>query len=83
MAAARLSWMVLGGVNAVLCGLALRPIGRSAGLVGALFYALFLGAVYVDYTPLLESPATTLLLAAFVITRLLGGRTRHRPRPTT
>ncbi len=72
MAAARLSWMVLGGVNAVLCGLALRPIGRSAGLVGALFYALFLGAVYVDYTPLLESPATTLLLAAFVITRLLG-----------
>lgn len=72
MAAARLSWTVLGGLNAVLCGLALRPLGRVAGIVGALFYALFLGAIYTEYTALLEPPATTLLLIAIVLTRLLG-----------
>ena len=72
VAVARLCWMVLGGLNAVLCGLVLRPIGRVAGLVAALFYALFLGATYVEYAPLLESPATTVLLAALVVTRLLG-----------
>ena len=47
MAVARLSWMLLGGVNAVLCGLVLRPVSRVAGLVAALFYALSIGAVYV------------------------------------
>lgn len=73
MATARFSWMLLGGLNAVLCGLVLRSIGRIAGLVGALFYALFLGAVYVEYTALLEPPATTALLLALVITRLIGG----------
>ena len=72
MAAARVSWMGLGALNAVLCGLALRPLGRLAGMIGALFYAVFLGAVYVEYTALLESPATTVMLAALVITRLIG-----------
>lgn len=72
MAVARLAWMVLGGANAVLCGLALRPMGRIAGLVGALCYALLLGSAYVEYTTLLEPPATTAMLAALVITRLLG-----------
>ena len=72
VAAARLSWMVLGGLNAVLCGLALRPIGRIAGVVGALFYALFFGSIYVEYTALLEPPATTMLLLALVMIRLLG-----------
>lgn len=72
MAVVRLSWMVLGGVNAVLCGLVLRPIGRVAGLVAALFYALFLGAVYVEHTALLEPPATAVLLAALVAVRLVG-----------
>jgi alpha-1,2-mannosyltransferase len=79
---ARVSWMILGGLNAVLCGLVLRPIGRVPGLVAALFYALFLGAVYVEYTALLEAPATTVMLAALVLTRLLGsgagiGRTHY------
>ncbi len=81
VAVARLSWMVLGGVNAVLCGLVLRPISRLAGLVAALYYALSLGAIYVEHTTLLEPPATTLLLIALVLTRLLGSddgiRTRH------
>ncbi len=81
VAVARLSWMVLGGVNAVLCGLVLRPLSRLAGLVAALYYALSLGAIYVEHTTLLEPPATTLLLVALVLTRLLGSgdgiRTRH------
>ena len=81
MAAARLTWMIMGGVNAVLCGLVLRPLNRVAGVVAALFYALSIGAVYVEHTILLEPPATGLLLAAMVITRLLGTdeglRTRH------
>ncbi|HEY5787466.1 MAG TPA: hypothetical protein VIT65_22100, partial [Microlunatus sp.] len=72
MAVARVSWMLLGGVNAILCALALRPLSRVAGLVAALFYALSIGAVYGEHTTLLESPATTALLLGLVITRLLG-----------
>ncbi|HEY5981297.1 MAG TPA: hypothetical protein VIT41_16855, partial [Microlunatus sp.] len=67
-------------LNAVLCGLVLRPIGRIAGLVAALFYALFLGAAYVEYTALLESPATAGLLAALVLTRALGSGVGIGPR---
>ncbi|MET1006798.1 MAG: hypothetical protein ABWX96_14715 [Propionibacteriaceae bacterium] len=81
MAAARVSWMLLGGVNAVLYGLLLKPLSRVAGLVAALFYALSIGAVYVEHTTLLEAPATTALLLAAVVTRLLGSgegvATRH------
>ncbi|HEU4545418.1 MAG TPA: hypothetical protein VFR88_03920, partial [Microlunatus sp.] len=81
MAVARATWMVLGGVNAILCGLVLRPLSRVAGLVAALFYALSIGAVYGEHTTLLEAPATTALLVALVITRLPGSgdgvRTRH------
>jgi len=76
MAVARVLWMLLGGANAVLCGLVLRPVSRVAGLVAALFYALSIGAVYVEHTTLLEPPATTVLLLALVITRLLGSAQR-------
>ena len=72
MAVARLTWMALGGLNAVLCALVLRPLGRMAGLVAALAYALSIGAVYDEHTTLLEPLATSALLAAMVITRLLG-----------
>ncbi len=72
MAVARVSWMVLGGANAVLCGLVLKPLSRAAGLVAALFYALCFGAVYVEHTTLLEAPATTALLLGLVVTRVIG-----------
>ncbi len=72
MAVARVSWMLLGGLNAILCGLVLKPVSRVAALVAALFYALSLGAVYGEYTTLLEAPATTALLLAVLSTRLLG-----------
>ena len=78
IAVARLSWMGLGALNAVLCGLVIRPLGRLAGLVAALYYALSIGAVYVEHTALLEPPATTVLLLALVITRLLGSATGLR-----
>ena len=80
MAAARVAWMVLGGVNAVLCALVLRPIGRLAGLVAGMLYALLFGAVYIEYTTLLEPPATTVLLVALVLTRLLGSGAGIGPR---
>jgi alpha-1,2-mannosyltransferase len=81
MAVARLCWMALGGVNAVLCGLVLRPLGRLAALVTGLMYAVIFGAIYVEQTVSLEPPATTVTLAALVITRALGDSvgtsTRH------
>jgi alpha-1,2-mannosyltransferase len=81
MAVARVTWILLGGVNAILCGLVLRPLSRVAGLVAALFYALSIGAVYVEHTALLEAPATTALLLGLLITRLPGSgdgiHTRH------
>ena len=79
MVVARLVWMVLGGLNAALCGVALRPIGVAAGLIGALFYALFQPAIYVEHTTLLEAPATTVLLLAIVLIRLLGSSPGVKP----
>ena len=82
IAVARLFWMLLGALNAVLCALVIRPLGRLAALVAALYYALSLGAVYVEHTVLLEPPATTVLLLALVITRLLGSPTGSAPGTT-
>jgi alpha-1,2-mannosyltransferase len=81
MLVARLCWIALGAVNAVLCGLVLAPLGRLAAVLSGLMYALFFGAIYAEHTVLLEPPATTALLLALVITRALGGGegrdTRH------
>ena len=72
MVMARLCWMAIGGLNAVLCGLVLLPLGRLAAVLTGLMYAVHFGAVYVEHTVLLEPPATTVLLLALVITRALG-----------
>lgn len=66
-AAARVAWMLLGAVNAVLIWRILRPIGLAAALFGALSYAVFYPAVYADHTTLLESPVTTALLLAILL----------------
>lgn len=66
-AAARIAWMLLGALNAVLIWRILRPIGLFAALFGALSYAVFYPAVYADHTTLLESPATTALLLAILL----------------
>ena len=72
MLVARLCWIALGGVNAVLCALVLAPLGRLAAVLTGLMYALFFGAIYAEHTVLLEPPATAVLLLALVITRAVG-----------
>jgi hypothetical protein len=66
-AVARLAWMVLGAVNAVLIWRILRPIGMVAAVFGGLGYAVFYPAVYSEKSTLLESPATTALLLAMLL----------------
>jgi alpha-1,2-mannosyltransferase len=66
-AAARVAWMLLGAINAVLIWKILRPIGAVAALFGALAYAVFYPAVYSDKSTLLECPATTALLIAILL----------------
>jgi hypothetical protein len=80
-AAARLAWMLLGAVNAVLVWRILRPIGLVAAVFGGLGYAVLYPAVYADKSTLLESPATTaLLLAIIVLEPLVQGRSLPRGR---
>jgi alpha-1,2-mannosyltransferase len=66
-AAARVAWMLLGAINAVLIWKILKPIGAVAALFGALAYAVFYPAVYSDKSTLLECPATTVLLIAILL----------------
>jgi alpha-1,2-mannosyltransferase len=66
-AAARVAWMVLGAVNAVLIWKILRPIGLMAAVFGAFGYAVFHPAVYSEKSTLLESPATTAMLIAMLL----------------
>jgi alpha-1,2-mannosyltransferase len=66
-AAARLAWMVLGAVNALLVWKILRPIGMIAAVFGGLGYAVLHPAVYVEKSTLLEAPATTALLIAMLL----------------
>ena len=70
MAVARLAWMVMGGVNAVLVVRVLRPIGLAGAVLGGLLYAVFWPAVYAEWTTLLEGVGTLCLLAALVLLRL-------------
>lgn len=81
-AVARLGWMAMGGLNALLVGAVLRRLGAVAALVGALGYAVFFPAVYSSHTVLLEPPATTGLLLSLLLVRAVdaelpqGGRWR-------
>lgn len=70
MAAARLGWIGLGAINAVLVARVLAPLGGLAALIGGLGYVVFFPAIYSERTPLLEAPATTCLLAALVVAGL-------------
>ena len=78
-AAARVAWMLLGALNAVLIWRILRPIGLLAALFGGLSYAVFYPAVYADKSTLLESPATTALLLAIILLEPVA-RARSLPR---
>jgi alpha-1,2-mannosyltransferase len=71
-AAARVAWMVLGAVNAVLIWKILRPVGLVAAVFGGLGYAVFHPAVYAEKSTLLEGPATTALLIAILLLQPLA-----------
>jgi alpha-1,2-mannosyltransferase len=66
-AAARVAWMLLGAINAVLIWKILKPIGGVAAVFGGLSYAVFHPAVYSDKSTLLECPATTALLITILL----------------
>ena len=67
LVAARLAWMVLGACNAVLAARALRPQGLAVAALGGAAYALAYPAIYTEWTPLLEAPASTCVLLALVL----------------
>lgn len=67
MAAARLAFLVLAAVNAVLVARLLRPVGLVAALSGGLFSAVFLPAAFAHRTVTLEGAGASLLLAAMLL----------------
>ena len=73
MLAARVTWWLLGGVNAFLIIKLLRPVGVFGALLGGIWYALFATAVYSEWTALLEGLAATCLLGALLLGRVLEG----------
>ena len=78
LAVGRVTFMMIGAVNAVLVAVVLRRLGLAAALTGGLLYAVALPAVYVEHTTLLEPLATTCLVAALA---LLGYAHRTTPHP--
>ncbi|GAA3643011.1 glycosyltransferase 87 family protein [Microlunatus ginsengisoli] len=67
LAVARLGCVLLGAINTLLVAVILRPAGRVHALVGAAFYATAFPAIYIEWTPLLEGPAQTCLLASVAL----------------
>ncbi len=76
LAAARLTWMLLGAVNTVLVARIVRPLGLLPAALGALIYAFSYAAIYTEWTTLLVAPAQTCVLLAV----LLLAATPTRPR---
>jgi alpha-1,2-mannosyltransferase len=71
---ARVVFMIIGGINAVLVAAFLRPTGRLAALSGGLLYAVFWPAVYSERTVLLEGLANTCLLGSLILISPAAGR---------
>ena len=67
MAAARLAWMGLGAVSAVLVSLVLRSHGRLPALVGGLAYAAYVPNAYVERTTALEAVTGVCTVAAVAL----------------
>ena len=67
MAVARVAWMALGAVNAVLVSRILRPFGRVAAFAGGGFYAVFLPAIKVEHSTTLEGVASVGILGALLL----------------
>jgi alpha-1,2-mannosyltransferase len=67
LAAARVAWMAVGAINAVLVGRILRPAGLGAVLVGGLFYAVFVPALRIERVTSLEAVAASCILGAMLL----------------
>lgn len=80
--AARIGWMVLGGVNALLIARLLRPAGAAGAVFGAGFYALFWPAIIAEQTVRLEAVPTACLLAALIILQSIDSTERLARHPT-
>jgi len=65
--AARLGFMVLGGVNTFLVGLVASRFGRTAALASAGLYAVWLVVAKVERSTWLVAPQNTLLLLALLV----------------
>jgi hypothetical protein len=69
LAAGRLAYMVLGGVNTALVVLVAAPWGRRAAVTGGLLYALLPVATVAEYMTYLEPLGTTAVLGAVLLAR--------------
>jgi alpha-1,2-mannosyltransferase len=68
--AARLAWLAIGALSAILVWRILRPLNPFAAVFAGLFYAVFYPAIYVTHTILIEAPQNlVLLLAIWIISR--------------
>ena len=67
LAAAGLTWMLLGAVNTVLVARIVRPLGLLPAALGALIYAFSDAAIYTEWTTLLVAPAQTCVLLAVLL----------------
>jgi hypothetical protein len=67
METARVAFVLLGGLNAVLVAMLARRWGWRAALAGGLAYACWDIAAYGEQTTMLEPAATTLLLVALLL----------------
>jgi hypothetical protein len=76
-AAARIFFMLLGGLNAALLTRIAGRLGLVAAAVAGLFYALWYPSMYAERTTLLEPLGTFGLLVALLLL-LWGGRTSAR-----
>ncbi len=58
----RVSFMLLGALNALLIYLVASKVGRVAGVVAGLIYCVLPGLVWVERAPYLEAPMLTAIL---------------------
>ena len=64
---ARLAWMLLGAVNAVLVARLLRRTGTLAAVAGGVFYAVYYPAIHVERSIMLEGLTNACLIVALLV----------------
>ncbi len=74
LAVARVAFMLVGALNAVLVARFLLPMSVAAGWVGGLFYAIFYPAVYTEHLTVLEPLAGSCLLMTLLLLRTFRGQ---------